>query len=317
MLRTLRVVVRERRDGLQAGIAVERAGAFTERIVFGQPTVPKKVSEREAVGRRKADVLPSVPSAHRGVALDPSGEEFVRPVVTVRRENEEREIVGVDVLDVVESVREGAFGGPRDSDFARQRSEDLGVVRRVPRFGPKHVAHLMRNETVEETGFDGTDGHEQRVRGILRLRGSHDRHRDDLRGHGPNDAKAVLRIFRGDFLESTLHLASPTPTRTIHDRCEHGRATRGIRKNLCGSSDMCPKFSDHERFGRGHFPGARDVSDKSPKRTRAASITPAARFGQIPETYPTAAAVTSCSIRVLDKKSTSSPSRFGRTKTTD
>jgi len=68
--------------------------------------------------------------------------------------------------------------------------------------------------------------------------------------------------------------------------------------------------------------GPPGISDKSPKTTRVASLTLTTRFGQIPEIvrprlYPTAAAVTSCSIRDFDKKSTSSPSRFGRTKMTD
>src|SRR5437016_8601122 len=120
-------------------------------IAFRESTVTDQITEGEPVRCREADVLPAVPSPHGRVPLDPAREELVRAVIAVRREDEEREVIGVDVLDVVECLTERAFGGPGDADFARQRAEDFRTVGRMPRLGPKHVAHFMRDEAVEET----------------------------------------------------------------------------------------------------------------------------------------------------------------------
>src|SRR5881296_1482806 len=48
-----------------------------------------------------------------------------------------------------------------------------------------------------------------------------------------------------------------------------GRATRGIRKKLCGSSDMCPKFSDQERFRRVHSPGGERRFGQKPEKDQS------------------------------------------------
>jgi len=116
-------------------------------------------------------------------------------------------------------------------------------------------------------------------------------------------------------LEGSLHLAGATRP-TIHDRSKHGPATRGTRKKLCGSS-TCARNSQAGRGCEGFtLRGARDVADKSPKRTRVASITPAARFGQYPK-------LSNCGSGdfVLDPSSRQEvdefTNRFGRTKMTD
>src|SRR3989442_2992759 len=96
---------------------------------------------------------------------------------------------------------------------------------------------------MEQARFDGSDGDEQGVSRILRLRRAHDRHRDDFSGHGPGDVKTMLRVPRGHFLERGFDLSGAAPSRTVHDGGEHGEPSRPLDIKVRGwpahSEDAC------------------------------------------------------------------------------
>src|SRR5207249_11010996 len=108
-------------------------------IAFRESTVTDQITEGEPVRCREADVLPAVPSPHGRVPLDPAREELVRAVIAARREDEGREAICEDVLDVVECRTQCAFGGPGGADFARQRSAAFRTVGMSSALGANHV----------------------------------------------------------------------------------------------------------------------------------------------------------------------------------
>src|SRR5436853_7415427 len=99
-----------------------------------------QVPEGEAIRGRLANILPAVPRLRGRIVVDPRGEEIVGPATVGAGEDGEREVVRVDVLDMIEGRAEGAFARERDPDLFLVQSEDVRAVGRLVLLCAEHVA---------------------------------------------------------------------------------------------------------------------------------------------------------------------------------
>src|SRR5438094_8337662 len=185
-----------------------------------------QVPEGEAIRGRLANILPAVPRLRGRIVVNPRGEEIVGPATVGPGEDGEREVVRVDVLDVIEGRAEGAFARPRNPDLLLDQPEDVGAVGRMVLFRAEHVADLVGDQAIEQSRFDRADRHEERVPIREGLRGAHDRDGDDLGGDRPLQGMAQLGIPALDGFEGRPHLSRSASTGLVDDGDEHGSTSR-------------------------------------------------------------------------------------------
>src|SRR5437773_9028950 len=87
-----------------------------------------QTTDREPVACGESEVLPSVLTPHGRVVLDPACEEVVCAASVRAREHGEREVVCIDVLDMIERLAECCLGRARNPDLFRYQSIHLGAV---------------------------------------------------------------------------------------------------------------------------------------------------------------------------------------------
>src|SRR5205809_3808654 len=185
-----------------------------------------QVPEGEAIRGRPANILPAVPRLRGCIVVNPRGEEIVGPATVGPGEDGEREVVRVDVLDVIEGRAEGAFARPRNPDLLLDQPEDVGAVGRMVLVRAEHVADLVGDQAIEQSRFDRPDRHEERVPIREGLRGAHDRDGDDLGGDRPLQGMAQLGIPALDGFEGRLYLPRSSATGLVDDGDEHGSTSR-------------------------------------------------------------------------------------------
>src|SRR5437879_9100324 len=188
--------------------------------------------DREPVARGKSEVLPSVLASHGRVVLDPGCEEVVGTAAVCAREHGEREVVSIDVLDVIERLAERRLGRARNPDLFRDQSIHVRAVGRMPRFRPKHVPDLVSDQTVDQTRLDGSRGDVQGVPILQAFGRANDRDGDDLAGYRPLQGMAQLGVPRLDGLERGLHLSRATSTGPVYNGDEDAGRRRARKKKV-------------------------------------------------------------------------------------
>src|SRR3989440_9020711 len=230
--------------------------------------------DREPVARGKSEVLPSVLASHGRVVLDPGCEEVVGTAAVRAREHGEREVVCIDVLDVIERLAERRLGRARNPDLFRDQSIHVRAVGRMPRFRSKHVPDLVSDQAVHQTRFDGPRGD---VQGVPILQGfgrAHDRDGDSLAGDGPLQGMPQLGVPRLDGLERGLPLSRTTSTGPVYNGDEHGGRTRGRQKNVCACAMNARDATEPVPSGEGQLDHRPPVkrSDELQHRTRSKAL---------------------------------------------
>src|SRR5437879_11897636 len=122
-----------------------------------------QVPEGEAIRGRLANSLPAVPRLRGRIVVNPRGEEIVGPATVGPGEDGEREVVRVDVLDVVEGRAESAFARPRNPDLLLDQPEDVGAVGRMVLLRAEQVADLVGDQAIEQPRSARADRHAARA----------------------------------------------------------------------------------------------------------------------------------------------------------
>src|SRR5207247_389762 len=89
---------------------VERACAVPQLVLGCDQAMTDQTTDREPVACGESEVLPSVLTPHGRVVLDPACEEVVCAASVFAREHGEREVVCIDVLDMIERLAECRHG---------------------------------------------------------------------------------------------------------------------------------------------------------------------------------------------------------------
>src|SRR5436305_12798357 len=97
-----------------------------------------QVPEGEAIRGRLANILPTVPRFRGRIVVDPRGEEIVGPATVGPGEDGEREVVRVDVLDMIEGRAEAACARARDPDLFLDQSDHVRAAGRVVLLPSEH-----------------------------------------------------------------------------------------------------------------------------------------------------------------------------------